>query len=57
MTDAPDGREKQSKEAQDELSRLNGQVAAMRAVLTQLLQDVVRAEILLEHGKLSLIHI
>lgn len=51
MTDAPDGREKQSKEAQDELSRLNGQVAAMRAVLTQLLQDVVRAEILLEHGK------
>lgn len=51
MTDAPDGREKPIKAAHDELSRLNGQVAAMRAVLTQLLQDVVRAEILLEHSK------
>ena len=51
MADAPDGRELQAKEAQDELSRLNGQVAAMRAVLTQLLQDLVRAEILLEHSQ------
>ena len=49
MTDVPDHRDISATRAQDELSRLNAQVAAMRAVLTQLLQDVVRAESQLEH--------
>lgn len=49
MNDAPDRLDIATKKAQDELSRLNGRVAAMRAVLTQLLQDVVRAESQLEH--------
>jgi diguanylate cyclase (GGDEF)-like protein len=44
MTDVPDRRDIATTKAQDELSRLNAQVTAMRAVLTQLLQDVVRAE-------------
>jgi len=51
MNDVPDRRDSPTTKAQDELSRLNAQVAAMRAVLTQLLQDVVRAERQLEHGQ------
>jgi diguanylate cyclase (GGDEF)-like protein len=44
MTDVPARRDIATTKAQDELSRLDAQVTAMRAVLTQLLQDVVRAE-------------
>ena len=51
MNDVPDRRDMATTKAQAELRRLNGQVAAMRAVLTQLLQDVVRAESQLEHSQ------
>jgi len=51
MTDALDRRDIATAKAQDELVRLNGQVAAMRAVLTQLLQDVIRAEAEVEHSQ------
>lgn len=51
MTDVPGRRDIATTKARDELSRLNAQVAAMRAVLTQLLQDVVRAESQLEHSQ------
>lgn len=51
MTDVPDRRDIATTKAQDELSRLNAQVTAMRAVLTQLLQDVVRAESQLGRGQ------
>jgi diguanylate cyclase (GGDEF)-like protein len=44
MTDVPAGRDIATTKAQDELRRLDARVTAMRAVLTQLLQDVVRAE-------------
>lgn len=44
MTDTPDRPDEASRKAKYELVRLNSQVAAMRAVLVQLLQDVVRAD-------------
>jgi diguanylate cyclase (GGDEF)-like protein len=49
MTDVPDRGDVATVKAQDKLGRLNAQVASMRAILTQLLQEVVRAESLLEH--------
>ena len=44
MNEAPERRDIAAARAEQELARLNGQVEAMRAVLIQLLQDVVRAE-------------
>ena len=41
--------------AEAKLDHLNTQVAAMRAVLMQLLQDVVRAEKRLDHGQAALL--
>ena len=48
MNDAPDPSDSAPDKAQDRLDRLNAQVAAMRAVLAQLLQDVIRADSRLE---------
>jgi diguanylate cyclase len=44
-----------SNEAEAKLGRLNSQIAAMRAVLVQLLQEVVVTEARLDHGDASLI--
>jgi len=44
-----------SSEAEAQLVKLNGQVSAMRAVLVQLLQEVVVAEARLDHGEASLL--
>jgi diguanylate cyclase (GGDEF)-like protein len=44
VNEAPERRDIAAARAEQELVRLNGQVQAMRAVLIQLLQDVVRAE-------------
>lgn len=44
-----------SNEAEAHLEKLNGQVTAMRAVLVQLLQEVVVAEARLDHGEVSLL--
>jgi len=51
VTDVPVPRAVTAAEARAELSRLDARVATMRAVLTQLLQDLVRAEAQLEHGR------
>jgi len=51
MTDAPDLPGVVATDAQAELDRLNAQVTTMRTVLTQLLQDVVRAERQVEEGR------
>lgn len=51
MTDAPDLPGVAATDAQAELDRLNAQVTTMRTVLTQLLQDVVRAERQVEEGR------
>ncbi len=42
-------------EAEAQLAKVNGQVAAMRSVLVQLLQEVVVAEARLDHGEVSLL--
>lgn len=55
MNDAPARSSSPSDEAESQLARLNGQVSAMRAVLVQLLQEVVVAEARLDHGEASLL--
>jgi len=55
MNDAPFRSEGPPDEAEAHLDRLNGQISAMRAVLVQLLQEVVAAEARLEHGEASLL--
>jgi diguanylate cyclase (GGDEF)-like protein len=45
VNELPDSRERAAAQAADDLVRLNAQVTAMRAVLVDLLQDVVRAEL------------
>lgn len=55
MNRAPDTSASPSSEAEAHLAKLNGQVSAMRAVLVQLLQEVVVAEARLDHGEASLI--
>lgn len=49
MTDNPIDLPGEASKAREELDRLTGQVAAMRAVLTRLLQEVVCAEAQLAH--------
>ncbi|MEP6873746.1 MAG: diguanylate cyclase [Burkholderiales bacterium] len=51
MNDVPARPDSASTKAQGDLDRLNGQVAVMRAVLVQLLQDVVRADSRLDQGQ------
>ncbi len=51
MNDAPDRSDRSPSEAEAHLAKLNGQVSAMRAVLVQLLQEVVVAEARLDHGE------
>jgi diguanylate cyclase (GGDEF)-like protein len=51
MNDAPEQSDNAPTSAEGELGHLNGKVEAMRAVLAQLLQDVVRADIRLEHDQ------
>ncbi|MEP7102862.1 MAG: GGDEF domain-containing protein [Burkholderiales bacterium] len=55
MNDAPDRSASPSNAAEAQLSKLNGQVSAMRAVLVQLLQEVVVAEARLDHGEAGLL--
>lgn len=55
MNGAPDRSASPSEEAEAHLARLNGQVSAMRAVLVQLLQEVVVAEARLDHGEANLL--
>jgi diguanylate cyclase len=55
MSDMPDSSVNLSNEAEARLVKLNGQVTAMRAVLVQLLQEVVVTEARLDHGQASLI--
>ena len=55
MNDAPFRSEGPPDEAEAHLNRLNGQISAMRAVLVQLLQEVVAAEARLDHGEASLL--
>ena len=55
MNDAPDGSASPSNAAEAQLAKLNGQVSALRAVLVQLLQEVVVAEARLDHGEASLL--
>lgn len=55
MNNATDRPVNASTEAEAQLGKLNGQVSAMRAVLVQLLQDVVVAEARLDHGEASLL--
>ncbi len=55
MNDAPHRSGNSSSEAEAQLAKLNGQVSAMRAVLVQLLQEVVVAEARLDHGGASLL--
>lgn len=55
MNDAADRSVSASNEAEAHLVKLNGQVLALRAVLVQLLQDVVVAEARLDHGEASLL--
>ncbi len=55
MNDAPHRSGSSSSEAEAQLAKLNGQVSAMRAVLVQLLQEVVVAEARLDHGGASLL--
>src|ERR1700682_2247636 len=51
MNDVPNRRDLETTKSKDQLGRLNGQVQAMRAVLIQLLQDVVRAETRLDNAQ------
>lgn len=51
MNELPEPRESAAAKAEGELARLNGQVEAMRSVLIQLLQDVVRAESQLDNSQ------
>ncbi|MES3013890.1 MAG: GGDEF domain-containing protein [Pseudomonadota bacterium] len=55
MNDTPHRSGNSSSEAEAQLAKLNGQVSAMRAVLVQLLQEVVVAEARLDHGGASLL--
>jgi diguanylate cyclase len=55
MNNAVDRSGSPSNEAEAHLAKLNGQVTAMRAVLVQLLQEVVVAEARLDHGEVSLL--
>jgi len=55
MNDASDGSGNPPNAAEARLEKLNGQVSAMRAVLVQLLQEVVVAEARLDHGGASLL--
>ena len=55
MSDTADMQASPSNEAEAHLARLTGQVAAMRAVLVQLLQEVVVAEARVEHGEAALL--
>lgn len=55
MNDKPDLSGSPSKQAEASLGKLNDQIAAMRAVLVQLLQEVVVAEARLDHGEASLL--
>jgi diguanylate cyclase (GGDEF)-like protein len=51
MNDPPDQTGNAAGSAKGELGHVNGQVEAMRAVLAQLLQDVVRADSHLDHSQ------
>lgn len=55
MNDALARRGSPADEAEAHLAKLNVQVSAMRAVLVQLLQEVVLAEALLDHGETRLL--
>jgi diguanylate cyclase (GGDEF)-like protein len=55
MNNAPEPPNGPANEAEAQLGKLNGQVSAMRAVLVQLLQEVVVAEARLDHGEASLL--
>ena len=51
MNDSPDQPDNARTRAQGDLDRLGDRVKVMRAVLVQLLQDVIRADSRLEHGQ------
>lgn len=55
MNNAPDRRSSPSNEVEAQLAKLEGKVSAMRAVLVQLLQEVVMVEARLDHGQASLL--
>ncbi len=55
MNDASDRSGNPLNEAEAKLAKVNAQVAAMRAVLVQLLQEVVVVEARLDHGEASLL--
>jgi diguanylate cyclase (GGDEF)-like protein len=55
MNEASERAESRSIDAEAHLAKLNAQVSVMRAVLVQLLQDVVVAEARLDHGEAGLL--
>jgi GGDEF domain-containing protein len=55
MSDVPDSSAGALNAAEAKLAKLNGQISAMRAVLVQLLQEIVVAEARLDHGDANLL--